>query len=233
VDPRTRETLSPVLAAHVGADGMMRPPALDTAAYLDCVRRCRDLFPDLRIRTGLELSEPHWHPERIAALRAAGDFDRVLGSVHAVPTEDAPMEIDERYLDLPPAQVVRDYLTEAYALASSTADFQVLAHIDFPIRFAPAAAAGWPGAFEEEVRAVLGALAGSGRAFELNTTVPLAADVVGWWRDAGGEAVSFGSDAHEPHLVGGGFAEAAALASACGFGPGDDPAAFWTRRSVR
>ena len=76
--------------------------------------------------------------------------------------------------------------------------FQVLAHVDFPRRY-------WPGGthryvekdYEEEYRAVFRALAGTGRALEVNTSSPLASvDQVRWFHEEGGEAVSFGSDAH-------------------------------------
>jgi hypothetical protein len=48
-------------------------------------------------------------------------------------------------------------------------------------------------------------------------------------REEGGEAVSFGSDAHEPEHVARGFADAAAIAESCGFRPAADPLALWTR----
>ena len=53
---------------------------------------------------------------------------------------------------------------------------------------------------------------------------------VGAIRAAGGEAVSFGSDAHQPSVVGHGFADAAAMVEAHGFRPGRDPHDFWRRR---
>jgi histidinol-phosphatase (PHP family) len=46
---------------------------------------------------------------------------------------------------------------------------------------------------------------------------------------AGGTAVAFGSDAHEPDRVADGFAAAAAVAEANGFRPAADPLALWTR----
>jgi hypothetical protein len=49
------------------------------------VDRCRHAFPDLRILSGIELSEGHWHPGPVAELLAAADLDRVVGSVHALP----------------------------------------------------------------------------------------------------------------------------------------------------
>ena len=231
-DPRVVDALLPHIRRHVGTDFLVRPPAFDTAGYAESVRRCRERFPELRIRAGLEISEPHWHPERVAALRAEGDFERILGSVHALSTEDDPVVADDRFLDHPPEQVVHEYLAEAHALASSPADFEVLAHIDYSVRYHDGPT-GWPGAYEEEIREVLTALAASGRVLEYNTALPLAPVVLGWWREAGGTTISFASDAHTPEAVARNFAEAAATAEAYGFGPADDPAAFWTTRTPR
>ena len=61
--------------------------------------------------------------------------------------------------------------------------------------------------------------------------VPLDATIVRWWYDEGGEAVTFGSDAHEPASVARGFTEAAALAEASGFRPTADPFEPWRRTS--
>jgi histidinol-phosphatase (PHP family) len=63
--------------------------------------------------------------------------------------------------------------------------------------------------------------------------VPLAAPIVKWWHEAGGEALAFGSDAHEPALVASGFTAAAAMAAAAGFRPGRDPHDFWLRHAAR
>jgi histidinol-phosphatase (PHP family) len=52
---------------------------------------------------------------------------------------------------------------------------------------------------------------------------------VRWWADAGGDAVSFGSDAHRPGDLASGFAAAAEVASGCGFRAGSDPAELWGR----
>ncbi|KDN17493.1 PHP domain-containing protein [Amycolatopsis rifamycinica] len=226
------EPVRPVLPEHfrvrLRPDGVLEPPDLDVSGYLACVEECRSRFPGLRILSGVELSEPHWHRPRADALLAAHDFDRVLGSVHSLPDGEHHHEVT--VVDQPPGELLRAYLGEVLELVESTADFAVLAHIDYPLR-------SWPGEgppfaaaeFEEEFRTVLRALARSGRALEVNTKVPLPGAVVRWWYQAGGEAVAFGSDAHEPGLVGHGFAEAAALAESCGFRPGRTPHDFWRR----
>ena len=53
--------------------------------------------------------------------------------------------------------------------------------------------------------------------------------VIGWWREEGGEGVSFGSDSHEPSRIAAGFAAAAAAVEAAGFRPAADPAGYWRR----
>jgi histidinol-phosphatase (PHP family) len=220
---------------RVAADGRFDPPQLDIDGYLACVERCRERFPSLRVLTGAEVESPHWHAEPVRALLERGTFDRVIGGLHSLEVAGEPWMVEELYRPyappgLDPAGVMRAYLTEALAMAASTGPFEVLAHIDYPVRDWPAAAGPFdPAEFEDEYRAVLRALAGSGRALEVNTRVPLAPDIVRWWHQEGGGAVSFGSDAHEPALVGAGFAAAAAVAEACGFRPGREPHHLWPR----
>jgi histidinol-phosphatase (PHP family) len=208
-------------------EGRVTPPPFDVAGYLAAVDRCRSRFPGLRIRTGVELGEPHRHPDAVAHVLAEGTFERVLGSLHSLADGDHFREPDGLYPRRDPAGVVRDYLGEVAELAARSDMFAVLAHIDYPVRT-------WPGvfdpaAFEDEFRYALRATAATGRGLEINTTVPLAPVILRWWREEGGDAVSFGSDAHEPEQVARGFADAAALAEASGFCPATDPMALWTR----
>jgi histidinol-phosphatase (PHP family) len=72
-------------------------------------------------------------------------------------------------------------------------------------------------------------LAASGRALEVNTKVPVHPEIVAWWREEGGEAITFGSDAHDPTVVARGFSGAAAMVEAHGFRPGRHPYDFWRR----
>ncbi len=228
--------LRPTLQAeghHLDDFGGFSPPPLDVEGYLEEIARCRARFPELTILTGIELGEPHWQPDRVRQLLAAGDFQRVLGSLHTVPFDgqhwmvehlmgpDAPDGLDQ-------LSVLRLYLDGVEQLIAGLPDeVQVLAHLDYPVR-------AWRGRFdprdvEEQLRSVLDALAASDRALEINTRVPLASEIVRWWRAAGGRAVSFASDAHRPETVAAGFADAAALAACEGFAPGAHPLGFWHR----
>jgi len=62
-------------------------------------------------------------------------------------------------------------------------------------------------------------------------SLPLHATVLRWWHEVGGQAVTFGSDAHAPDHVGRLFREAADTAAAHGFRPGSDPFGWWGRVS--
>jgi histidinol-phosphatase (PHP family) len=221
--------MRPVRAGLVGPDGRFSPPPLDAEAYLACVEQCRDRFPGLRILAGTELGEPHWHASEVKDLLSRGGFDRVLGSVHNLAV-DGPWLVDHLFDRFGPDGLMRAYLAEVLRLAESSAPFTVLAHIDYPVRHWPSQAGRFDAAaYEAEYRAALGALARSGRALELNTVVPLPAVIVRWWYEAGGEELTFGSDAHRPGAVAREFASAAGMAQAAGFRPGRHPHDVWLR----
>jgi len=247
--------------AHL-EDGILLADPLDVAGYLESVQRCRQLFPDLRVLSGLEVSEPHLHEEAITKLLAANEFDHVLGSVHSLahlarpgrapdgPVTERPashpllaaapgqakmpgvrVEIASSYSQRPALDVVRGYLAEVVKMAESDVPYSVLAHIDYPARTWPASAGPFePELVEEEYRAALEALAASGRALEVNTRLHFPAQVLDWWRDAGGQAVTFGSDTHQPDRVAWEFEETAAMVAAHGYRPGPRPSyGMWAR----
>lgn len=217
-----------------GRDGVRVSPGyragvvpLDVEGYFASVEECRTLFPDLRVVAGLEAGEPHLFAGSLAEVLASGPFERVLGSLHAVVQDGVLVGADAPH-GIAPEQLMRRYLAELVVLVESSSAFEVLAHADFPRRGWPARPSYAEEDFEEEYRAVFRALAGSGRVLELNTRSPMwSARLLGWWRDEGGRALSFGSDAHRPEGVGARFAAATDVAEAAGFRPGRDPLDFW------
>jgi histidinol-phosphatase (PHP family) len=227
----SREMLNslPVCAEPTEVGDIFAPARLDVEGYLECVQACRLAFPELRILTGVELGEAHWFPSEVSAVLSSFEVERVLGSVHSL-NMDFPQMVDYLYGQLDPHDLMRAYLSEVFELVRSSAAFSVLAHIDYPVRKWPGSIGEFdPGSFEDEFRSVLVALKSSGRALELNTTVPIRTQIVRWWYEVGGEAVTFGSDAHGPSEVARSFADAASMAEACGFRPGQDANDFWYR----
>lgn len=202
---------------------------LNVGGYREAVAGCRERFPGLRILFGAEIGEAHLF--NVSAARLAGEFDRILGSVHAIPLDGRLTAAEDIFRLLPAQEAMRQYFAEVVRLIAGSDLFQVLAHLDFPRRMWPASAGPYQEkAFEAEYRAVLEALAASGRVLELNTKSPMASvELLRWWRDSGGTAVSFGSDAHQPWRVGDKFKEAVSVAGAGGFSPGRDPFDFWRR----
>jgi histidinol-phosphatase (PHP family) len=209
-----------------------RVQPLDVDGYLASIARCRDRFPELRILSGIEAGEPHHFGGSVAAVLSQGQFDRVLGSLHSI-VHDGRLVYTDRVFRYRPADVVmRDYFAELVRLVENTDVFQVLAHCDYPRRYWPARQAGEyrETDYEEEYRTVFRALATSGRALELNTTSPLASvRLMRWWYEEGGDAVSFGSDAHVPLRVGALFDVAVDIVAAAGFRAGRDEYDFWRR----
>lgn len=214
------------------AGDVLTPPPLDLDGYRACLERCRERYPSLRILSGVELSEPHWHGAQARILLARGGFERVLASVHSAPVADGDgfTEVRARFADQAPAEVIRGYLAETVRLIEEFDRFEVLAHIDYPVRGWPADARPYdPRDFEEEFRLVLRRLADTDRVLEVNTRVPLHPQVLHWWRQEGGQAISFASDAHEPQALAREFKAAVHMAEASGFRPGRDPRGFWAR----
>jgi histidinol-phosphatase (PHP family) len=205
----------------------MRP--LDAAGYFASIEECRHRFPSLRILTGVEAGEPHLFAGSVRAVLAAGSFDRVLGSLHALAWEGQMVNSSRLLGLLGPAEAMRRYLAEVVKVIEGSDAFGILAHMDYPRRHWPASAGAFVESdFEEEYRAVLRALAGAGRVLEINTFSPVySVTLLRWWRQEGGTAVSFGSDAHVANRVADKFREAVAIAEAAGFGRGRGPTDFW------
>jgi histidinol-phosphatase (PHP family) len=209
---------------------------VDLAGYFDSIERCRARFKGLRILTGVELGEPHWFPRETKELLAAGPLDQVLGSVHCIRLDggmlDASQFRDRAGLDFPGA--VRAYFGEVLAMLEAGEPFETLAHIDYPKRYWPESLPAYKETdYETEIRGILVAAARTGRVLEVNTTRGnvLCPDitVVRWWREAGGQAVQYGSDAHQPDKVAEGFRVATQMVEAAGFKPTRDPVALWRR----
>src|ERR1700722_7290006 len=151
------------------------PGAATRTAWIGCkdgLKRGREGFAGLGILSGVELSEPHWHPGRAGALVRDGGFDRVLASVHSAPAGTGFTEVSDSFRDHSPAQALHAYLAEIAALISQFDDLEVLAQIDYPVRRWPRDAGPHdPCEFQDEYRHVLRTLASAGKILEINTKV--------------------------------------------------------------
>lgn len=220
----------PPADARIHARHRVQPVDLD--GYLASIEKCRHLFPEVRILSGVEAGEPHHFAGSVAAVLGTGKFDRVLGSLHSIVHDGRLVYANDVFGSLPAHVVVRDYFAELLRLVETSDVFQVLAHCDYPRRYWPTRREGpyREADFEEEYRTVFRALAASDRPLEFNTASPLASvSLIRWWYEEGGGAVSFGSDAHVPLRVGDQFEVAVDVVEAAGFRPGRDEYDFWRR----
>jgi histidinol-phosphatase (PHP family) len=224
-DPDDRATDEGLVERHAS-----RHAEIDAAGYFAELEEVRDRFPELRILSGVETGEPHLFAASVAGYLRDAPVDRVLGSLHSLSRDGLLYGVGQLLWDDADG-TMRRYLGELVDMIETSDVFQVLAHVDFPRRY-------WPGGthryvektFEEEYREVFRALASTGRALEVNTSSPLASvDQVRWFHEEGGDAVSFGSDAHQPGAVGQHFRLAVDIVEAAGFRRGRDPFDFWRR----
>jgi histidinol-phosphatase (PHP family) len=204
---------------------------LDAVGYLEAVDRMRHEFPDLRVRTGVELGQPHRVEDQVARLVDLGSLDRVLGSLHTLDLGAGPAEPNTLFREHDPAVVMSAYLAEIPVMVRGSDVFEVVTHLDYAIRLWPVDDLGPfdPRPFEEELRTALRAVAEGERALEMNTR-RLWPWLPQWWSEEGGRAVSFGSDAHTPDALAGNFPEATAMLEHFGFAPGSRAEDFWVRR---
>jgi histidinol-phosphatase (PHP family) len=189
--------------------------------------------------SGVELGEPHRFPTEAAAVLETGPLDRVVGSVHCVVFNEQLTDTSQGGLLTPSTapRIQRLYLEETLALLQSSQRFEILAHLDYPQRYWPHAQLPFDeSAFEDLYRVVLRTAAQRGAALEVNTKpgdpdrgFHLHARILRWWREEGGQAVSFGSDAHEPRHVAHLFEQSSQLVEAAGFRPAKDPTDYWRR----
>lgn len=214
----------------LGQDGYFRPPPLDVDGYFAAIEGCRDRFPQLRILTGVEFGQPHLRETAARDLVDLSRFDRVNGSLHTLPIGPDRAEPVTLYGEWAAEDVIRAYLAAVPEMVTGSTVPEVFTHIDYAARYWPEGALGPfdPRRFEDEFRAAMGAIARAGLALEMNTR-RLWSWVPQWWREEGGRAVTFGSDAHVPEALAHGFPEAILMLDHFGFRPGARPEDFWTR----
>ncbi|RIX31057.1 PHP domain-containing protein [Amnibacterium setariae] len=225
------DDLLPQQRKYLDASGHLVVPPLDVAGYLESIDRCRHRFPELRILTGVEFGQPHLFDAEARALLDLDGLDRVNGSLHTLADGDERAEPGTLYRSWAPDDVVIAYLLEVPRMVAGSDSFAVVTHLDYAARAWPVGTAGPFEAtrFEEPFRVALRAIAGSGRALEMNTR-RLEPWLPRWWAEEGGRAISFGSDAHDAHEgIAGGFPEAVAMVEQVGFRAGRRAEDLWTR----
>lgn len=224
-----QQDFPPSTHPYIDSAGYLTATLLDVDGYFDAIDGCRQRFPELTILTGVEFGQPHLFEDAARALVDLDRFDRINGSLHTLQIGQDRAEPVTLYRLWKPADVISAYLDEVPRMVAGSEAFEVFTHIDYAARYWPTADAGPfdPKQFEDGFRSAMRAIADSGRALEMNTR-RLWPWMPQWWKEEGGRAVSFGSDAHVPQALADGFPEAICMLEQLGFHPGNHSHDLWT-----
>jgi histidinol-phosphatase (PHP family) len=188
------------------------------------IRAARTLYGDrLRISLGVELGEVHHDLPLSREIANDPAVDFVIGSLHRLRNERDFYYLDYDRIDLD--ALLDRYYDELLEMAE-VGDFDVVAHIDYQVRYMSENArlkVDFSSHFDRLVP-VLKKVAGLGRGIEINTSsgrrtgeiVPRA-EVLRAFREVGGEIITIGSDAHTADRVGHRMEEAMAALRGAGF----------------
>lgn len=199
------------------------PPAL--AQYKQTLSCFRDR---LDLRLGIEMGEAPVSPDHARAIIAGAgeELDVVIGSIHNYREELGGLEFYGDRFDCYEKchMALGDYLTSMEQLVALPDCYDILGHINYPLRYMRRD--GHPVVllehYKDRVAEILRTVIRTGHSMEVNTcrglTVEDWRDFLLLYRDLGGTQVTTGSDAHLPKDVGGGLRDACALIQSCGFG---------------
>jgi histidinol-phosphatase (PHP family) len=188
--------------------------------YVDLVRRCQRAVPQLSIKLGLEAD---FHPgteDFVREVLARYEFDYVIGSVHYLGSWgfDNPA-FAHLYEKKDLYEVYREYY-ELIAGLAATGLFDIVGHPDVIKKFGHRPERDYASLELGALRAV----AKAGMALDVNTSglrrpakeIYPSLRILRAAREMG-IGITFGSDAHEPKLVGESFPEAVALVRSAGY----------------
>ena len=173
----------------------------------------------VKLLYGIELGEPHLRLSKTRDVLIRNSFDVVLGSVHTFLRDCEPGNID--FSETHPNEVMRYYLREVYETVK-LGGIDIMCHLDYPLRYLPP----YPNfeqsmkPFEEEVRAIMKLAAQQGIAMEINGksyrngSFLLEPFLLDWYREEGGEYLTYGSDSHRTDQLLRSYNEAKAYALA-------------------
>lgn len=212
------------------------PEQFDITAQQAEIDRVQAILPGIRILKGIEIGMEAGCHDKIRRLLSENSFDTVIASVHYL--DDTDPFWGGYYKGKDWKTAYGHYLETIYSEMTWLGDFDILGHFDYVARYAP-----YPQCsilykdFPDIFDSILRYLAEHGKALEINTktyqdykgrTPVLDRDILLRFREYGGEAISLGSDSHNPERTGDKFSLYAEFIKGCGF----SYAAHFEKRSL-
>lgn len=194
---------------------------MDFSKYFKEIKDCQEKYGHvLTIKAGIELCEPHILIEKYSETLQPLNLDFILGSVHNINNQKLRLVLKEHQ-----QHGYQLYFEELYKMVS-TADIDVIAHLDLMKRYAFKEYGSYQFAeYQEILQQVLKKAVKRNIGIEINTsglswdfkaTLP-SMNIIQLYKDLGGEIITIGSDSHKADSVGANLHEAYALAKQCGF----------------
>ena len=201
------------------------PEQFDIAAQQAEIDRVREDSDGFMIFKGVEIGLEVRSRENIRKLLAEHEFDQVIASLHYL--DDTDPFWGGYYKGKDWKSAYGHYLETALEEMVWLGDFDIFGHFDYVARYAP-----YPECsifykdFPDIFDGILKYLAENGKALEINTktyqdykgrTPVLDKDILLRFKEMGGEAISLGSDSHNPERVGENFPYYEDFIKSCGF----------------
>lgn len=212
------------IADHIDYYRQKPTEGLDVSKRQKEIAACKQEFADkVEVLCSIELGQPYQNPKESRELMENGQFDYIIGSLHAMPND-----IDMYFLpyaEMDCGEFLQEYFDELEKLLHF-GGFQILAHLDYPLRVMklPGNTPSFSG-YMDRVETVLKLVIEKGIALEVN-----AKGLFGWqkevgpelfvlnrYRQLGGELITAGSDSHASSSIGLGLSECIARIKEAGF----------------
>lgn len=195
---------------------------LDIDAYRAEIKRLSAVYPDIEIRTGIEIGLKPDLAGRYREMLGPHPFDFIIGSTHLVDN------MDPYYPEFWSLHTERDGVRRYYEITldniRSGTDFDVYGHLDYIVRYVPSKTS-----FRMEcmdyIDEILRELISRGKGLECNTAgikygLPHpnpCPEVLQRYRELGGEIITIGADGHRPEHFAYAFDRVADILKGAGF----------------
>ena len=191
------------------------PFFLDTDAYLSEIKRLIPLYPQIKIRTGIELGLKEDAKNNCMELLNSYKFDFVIGSTHLVDNTDP--YYDSYWQGTDEKTAMQKFYEATLENVKNGVNFDVYGHIDYYTSIT--------NNFLDIIEVILKQLIYNGKGIELNTSGfkyglchPHPHEkILKLYKELGGEIITIGSDAHKAKHLGLGFDNVPEILKTCGF----------------
>jgi len=209
---------------------------LDVPAYFNEMARLGPLYPQIKLRRGIELGLKDDVTDKCLRLASEYKFDFIIASTHLVDNTDPYNDIFWEGTDEKTG--ISRYYETTLANIKSGADFDVYGHIDYITRYTPymkklrqqnlyddAYSLKNTEDFLDIIEEILKELIYKGKGIEINTgglkygtnhTNPHE-KILKLYHELHGEIITIGSDAHETRHLGYAFNQVPGILQSCGF----------------